>query len=481
MAIGNDWTINTTAKTISHTSGTEVYTVLALYTWLMDTFDELDYMDDPVPMSAQTPTEFTLINGWDFGTPATDVNYLKGGAITRSSDNTVWSNVYTIGSDSVISNIYPYIVQDGSVIWTASSGGHIDKLVMTRDAGTLVDSGKVTVFAREYQYTYDHYVMDLSSGGRQPAPLAVAADANNTTASGTVAAYNIDVSFGTYAVDVTGNSVNENYEVELDLNNTHTVAEAYEYVKYLTRRGETSTLNSVQGQIYTAADASSPTDPAATYSEKKSSPLGTFAGGKFFGARGVHFKLAERPASQANLYELIDSDNNSGITEPTSVTIQVTSLDTDDAVFVALASSGSLVTDQYTTTAGDNDTSDTEIVFTTTLPNDTPSSGTVRVGASRKKYSYSSWNGTTLTLDATAHPTGLEEDQKSADAFIPWIDRDSGQTAGPIASTSVSYVSDREVIIRVRQYGIIPFESPGTISSTGLSVAAIRTDDGVIS
>ena len=79
MAIQDDWTVDYVAKTVTHTAGTTVYTVNALYSYLMDLFDELGQMDDSVPMSAQTPTEYSLINGWDFGAEATDIQFLSGG------------------------------------------------------------------------------------------------------------------------------------------------------------------------------------------------------------------------------------------------------------------------------------------------------------------------------------------------------------------------------------------------------------------
>ena len=40
MAIADDWTINYSAKTITHIAGTTVYTALSLYSWLMDVFDD---------------------------------------------------------------------------------------------------------------------------------------------------------------------------------------------------------------------------------------------------------------------------------------------------------------------------------------------------------------------------------------------------------------------------------------------------------
>ena len=41
MAISDDFTIDFTDKKITHTSGTSIYTVNALYTFLQDEFDEL--------------------------------------------------------------------------------------------------------------------------------------------------------------------------------------------------------------------------------------------------------------------------------------------------------------------------------------------------------------------------------------------------------------------------------------------------------
>lgn len=468
MAIQDDWTINYGAKTITHSAGTTIYTVNALYSWLMDLFDELAQMDDAVPMSAQTPTAYLLINGWTFGAAATDIQFLKGGAITDTGDDTVWANVYTIGSDTVISSITLYIEQNGSVLSGWWSAGHINLLIKIKDAGSFIDSGVLTVYAREWTYTYDHYEMDLSAGGRQPAPIAVVSDAGNQTASGTVAAYNIDVTFGDYDVDVDQSGADENYEIELDLNSTHTVAEAYEYLKYLTRRGETATLDSpaVQGQIYQKADAA--------YTAVKAAPFGTFAGGNLFGARGLHLKLAERPASQANLYELIDSDGNSGITEPTSITIEITGLDVTgapavDRILVARTSGGNLLDDQYATAATGNDSGSGTVTIVGSPDADTPPSGTIRLQG--KRYEYTNYSGSVFTLSGV---TG--EDNNSVDAFVPFLDH----LASDKSSVGVSYSTDRTVLARVRQKGIIPFETTGTITVNGYSVQAIRTADGVV-
>ncbi|HAV15347.1 MAG TPA: hypothetical protein DCX25_03380 [Candidatus Pacebacteria bacterium] len=66
---------------------TATYTTRALYSYIQDTFDELVQLDDTVPMSAQTPTEFTLINGWFIDDNS--VKFLYGGALQTSGYDAV--------------------------------------------------------------------------------------------------------------------------------------------------------------------------------------------------------------------------------------------------------------------------------------------------------------------------------------------------------------------------------------------------------
>lgn len=70
MAIADDFTIDYVDLKITYTNGftdgipNTRYTMNELYSFLQDTFDEPGQMDDPVPMSAQTPTQYTIINKW---------------------------------------------------------------------------------------------------------------------------------------------------------------------------------------------------------------------------------------------------------------------------------------------------------------------------------------------------------------------------------------------------------------------------------
>ncbi len=65
------------------------------------------------------------------------------------------------------------------------------------------------------------------------------------------------------------------------------------------------------------------------------------------------------------------------------------------------------------------------------------------------------------------------------DVYVPIIDVHDSSGAGS-ESISMTYLADVFVIVRVRNAGVIlPFETPGTISSTGLSIATIRTPDTI--
>jgi hypothetical protein len=282
MAIADDWSIDTVNRIIKYIGTGATYTVNELYSWLMDTFDNPEYMDDPIPMSARTPTDYQLINQWFI--PRDSFKYLKGGAIATADwnadtynggilkitfeeagytnavesdigktvtgsvtgdfgtlldyDNThriwwvrvwtagtyagvgetvsvsggtgsgtvsatatgewLWTNVYTLGAirpDSIIYiyyGTYPFTTQyfpDGDKIEKWWGVGHIDVLIMVKEAGTLIRNGYITLFIREYGDLQSWYEIDLSAGGRNAAPLSTDIDISNTTDATTVIDY----------------------------------------------------------------------------------------------------------------------------------------------------------------------------------------------------------------------------------------------------------------------------------------------------
>ena len=638
--VGDDFTIDYTNKRLTHkASGLAVHTVNSLYSWLQDTFDELVQMDDETPMSAQTPTAYTLINSWfmDYdsfkylsngaiqtdGWDATssddgirimrfesagynnatsgDVGLVLYGETTGHSgvlldyDNTLrkwwvrmfttsetfnqaesiyvdsgdgsgvstgssytgenlWPNIYTLGT--IESNTNIYVVQSGVKLPSWWSTGHIDALVLIKEADVEIDDGNLTIFARQYTKTYDHYVIDVTPGGRNAVPLATAADLNNTTASGTVAAYNdiviaqvngsllyddaggggapggwskwdivvgqdsgasgvvlkdtdsgssgvlilgsvdgtfldneviltgstsgavagtLDVSTTTCDANLNNGDGDQPYDIHCNLA-TRPLDEWYEYCKLVTGRISPFVFQQNDGSDLFTTDGEQYIYAQSTYTPVKASPLGTFAGGTFFGARGVWIENYD--ADDAKNFQLIDSDGDTQV-PPNLVTIRVTSLVSGDriSVFVLTAAGGSIEKTTYTSAAG-NDSGDPDFVVAESIASDTPAAGYLRVvntDNTEDLYEYSSWSGSTFTLDAQtlARTYGTTET-----AYVPIID---AETAATSITNTLTYSADIPVLVRVRKYGILPFEVESTIGSTGMSVAAIRTTDSIVS
>lgn len=501
-------------------------TVLALYSEIMDEFDELVQLDDTVPMKYNTPTEYELINGWTFNANA-DLGYLYGGSIKVTATNDLWANFYTLGTLEAGAAVYWGQNNASVAAHPGYVSGHIDQLINVSPLGADTDSRYITAFVRTWTDGYDHFkVQAPTTGGRNPVALATANDLNNQTSSGTVAGapYNtITVSFGSYARDFNQDSVNENYVVEIDAGGL-TALQMYERLKYITRQGETTTLNGVQGQFYKSANAA--------YAEAKTAPFGTYAGGKFFGAKGVY--VTNIVAADLNNLVLTATDDLV-YTAPTSIAVAVSSVVSGDRVLMARsvaasftasmsgtvmtvsavasgkiligqeitgagisantivtslgtgtggtgtyninnsqtigseAMTGSSVIDKYQFTIASR--TSTTVVVNETVGIDIPTTGVLRVGDDR--YTYTGLNRGTKTFSGMTSVSAYSAGQP---CYVPIIDE---QAAGTTVSKSLTYLADFAVIARVRKKGILPFENTGTVGNTGLTVSAIRTADTV--
>jgi len=115
-----------TATTGALTTKTATYLTRGLYSFLQDTFDESDQMDDAVPMQAQTPTEFTMINGWYVDEQST--KFLTGGAIATSG----WD---AVSNDNGIRVIY---INTTTTAATPDDIGLGVTQATTGDTGTLL-------------------------------------------------------------------------------------------------------------------------------------------------------------------------------------------------------------------------------------------------------------------------------------------------------------------------------------------------------
>jgi hypothetical protein len=176
MAIQDEWAISYGAKTVTHSSGTTVYTTLAFFQWLANTFAAASQMDDDYPIQSDTPTVFKFLNGWYFGDPATDYKFLKGGSIASDDGNELFSNLYSIGSQ--FRDSFIYVVQNDAELSPWWSAGNIDVLIKVKTGGSLIDGGNVLVMSRDSDGVYDHNFVDLSGGGRNPVGINTFADLN---------------------------------------------------------------------------------------------------------------------------------------------------------------------------------------------------------------------------------------------------------------------------------------------------------------
>lgn len=274
--------------------------------------------------------------------------------------------------------------------------------------------------------------------------------------------------------DVDDNGTPESYAITLDCNQ-NPLSEVYEWIKYVTRFGATGTGNTdgvpgesyiggevylaysgsvtgtisegsdvtqavsgatgivishdvtnkiillrntrgtfVTGQVLTDNDVGGTVNintAASTFSPKKTSPIGTFAGGTFFGARGV--LLADWLAANENQFQLTPIAGGTQ-TRPIAITISVTNLvgtseatTTDDRVSVfRLTGSGGSINKTEFSAAGGESIGAATITVDGSIPQDVPgktTGGVLRIrdaSANNAGYRvrYSSWSGSVFTL-----------------------------------------------------------------------------------
>ena len=115
--IFRDTTVDSDPKTIANRNSTN-----ELYSALQDRFDEPDMMDQLVPMSAQTPTEYTMLNGWFIDNRSTE--FLYGGAIQTSG----WAG-----------GVIRAISYNATTAFQASDIGKTITGTTTTDSGIIVD------------------------------------------------------------------------------------------------------------------------------------------------------------------------------------------------------------------------------------------------------------------------------------------------------------------------------------------------------
>lgn len=290
-----------------------------------------------------------------------------------------WNNIVTIGAIESATDIE--VAQNQSLLTKYWPAGFLDRLFLITDLSTdpfgTIDGEYFTFFARKENTVYDNFLIQTTEG-RNVVPLATSPDLNNTSPSLTTIA-GFSITFGPATADINTDTTNENYSITVNCGG-ETLANAYRYLQYLTRDGDTTLRAGIEGQQYIGIDhyiqyasitgtinvgdevtgsSSGATGYVASVNTtdtyvmlhssqgtftatenltigansinnissivvvqpKKATPFGNFAGGRFFGARGVLITNF----SATNLYTLIDDQGNS-IEPPTTVNFTLTGL-----------------------------------------------------------------------------------------------------------------------------------------------------------
>lgn len=199
--------------------------------------------------------------------------------------------------------------------------------------------------------------------------------------------------------------------------------------------------------------------------------LGSYTG-SLIGAFGLGVDSGDLTASDT-IEDLL------GVTQtpPNNVTFTVSGLVSGDRVLVTNDDTG-LDYDQFalnTTLSGGGETA---VVITTTIPSDTPATGTIRIERDNGQYTrhaYTSWATSTFTIGSTDFSTNNAT--AGNDVFASYLD--DAASGATMAFTTI-YNADRTLFVRVRDGGVTPikpFETTGTLGSAGGSATAIRTSD----
>lgn len=375
---------NYSTKTITVDATT---TLRAVYSDSMAVFDDAAQMDDLIPLRADTPTLFTLINGWVFS--AGSIQYLTSAALQDSTGNNIWTNVQSLGS--IVSGTTLYIEQNGAVVWTAPTTGHINMLLKTKDNGTEINGQAFTVYARKFQQEYSSFA---TTGGAivSNCPLATKADSNLDISQVIIDAYTgMSITWGSVTKDANDGQGAQPYSVVINAGG-YTLKEAYNWI-------QSSLLKS------TDIDAG-----AGTHLGYITAPLVDFTG-SMITRQGVW--IENFAAADANKIKYTD---NNGLlhTPPSSVAISVVS---------SVDMAGGRV-----------------VVYELSAP-------------------YNAATYTPASVVSTLLATTLDSNGS--------------------ASTSLTYTSDKYVVVRTRKAGYKPFEVGTQLTSSGLSVTSINEVDSV--
>jgi hypothetical protein len=259
--------------------------VLQLHRFLQGLADDTSASgDDLVDITSDTPSErstdaiITLLGDYNIDDDAAE--YLYGGSITQAGGATVYSGLQVLGAVNnantqlmVIQDneLYQFTTTPATPFWgTQSAGGYngdeaagilMRCLIKSRVNGVDINRKRIRVQARHWGDTYDFFNVTLGLA-ESVAAIGTTPDAQNDTLQATVTAYTHIVNSGGTSDAPTGG-----YQT-IDLSNGNGAQEYYskwtygadtsgdglkgmwEYLKDLTGKGTTKTVDSINGELF---------------------------------------------------------------------------------------------------------------------------------------------------------------------------------------------------------------------------------------
>lgn len=472
---------------LRHAAGSTVYSVLDLHAWLQDLADNPGpTADDNVSILGANPSELagkrnasrpaalTLLGTVNID-DATSQRF-NFGSIEQAGGNVLYTGINAIGSG--LAGRSHFVVQNGSKYnggtkwWSA---GPVRALFKVKAGGALIDSGIVTVFSREWGYSFSHFDVDCSAGSEQVAALSVASDTNITrltgnytgganTVTSTTPAFVVTLTPGDSSHDLGDGSGNKAYKGVISWTNAARLSEVWQALQWGCHELSNATLNGAPGWRYRKLNAA--------YGEVQAAPFGLLAGGRWFVAQGWWIDTASLHPSDLQAYQLISHDGTTVI-PPQSAAVAVGGLVAGDYVLVG-KDDGAGGFNTATGITGSGTAAATTLALSGAPAGDVPrGAGFIRVGGNA--HTYSSISGTTVSGLSPAVPAG---GYSGAAVWFPLVDTLADATSE--SSGTFIYSADYTARVRVRNGGgspIIPFETTFAVTAVGGSVNAIRSAD----
>lgn len=271
MAIGDDFSIDT-SRNIRYIGAAHgdvnagYYTVLEIYRWAQDLADNAQASGDDilaatyaVPGRRQTDNIIEFINGYNIDQLASE--HLYNGSIIQSGGDERWDGFQVIAGGDMFLMIH----QNGAVLandfWNNNAPGSVEAglnpnaaqglamqfMLKVRDGGSDIDGRRIIGLHRTAGKAYAEFPVNGSNPGNNPIALSNVNDLNDS-GTGTVG-LNVTNTEGYQLVDINNDSTGEQYYAQIALNGDAT-NDAYERFKYLIRRGETTPIYGLPGELF---------------------------------------------------------------------------------------------------------------------------------------------------------------------------------------------------------------------------------------